>query len=340
MRPVAVQDFRRALRESAFPEIRKPSWSFVTAPTLADAKDWLRPMIERQTPLVADIEGWGVVDDIGFACSATEAICIPFVREEGGVAPYWGEDDAVEVLGICIEALSTCPITFHNAIFDMQVLCRRWGVAPKLTDDTMVMQHVLFPGMLGGKIDPTTGKVDKKGSSLSLSFIASMYCEYYRYWKDDGRVRDGDYDDQTYWRYNCEDCVRTFECRETLSNALRATNLWEQYRFEMSLFGPVLDMMFRGLRCDQTRVKALRAYTDKHLTAEESWLTESLGFPLNVGSAPQMHALFYEDLGCAVSRRRRPRTHRSPSPTPPPALPQNPKHPWAQCQRPNLHQCV
>lgn len=303
-RPIVVQDLRRALRESDYPDIRKPSWHFTVAPTLSDVRDWLTPLIAARAPLVCDTEGWGVVDCIGFADSTNSAICIPFIRQGESVdssatlAPYWEVGTAEQVLDLCVQALTQCPITFHNATWDCQVIGRRWGVIPRLTDDTMLMQHVLLPGMLGGKIDPVTGRVDKKGSSLSLSFIASMYCDYYRYWKDDGRVRDEDYDDETYWRYNCEDCVRTFECRDSLESSLRSSHLWEQYQFEMSLFGPVLAMMFRGLRLDQRRVAALRSSIDSSRRSEQQWLDTALGYSLNVNSNPQIHALFYDDLAC------------------------------------------
>ena len=203
-RSIAVQDLRRALRESAFPEIRKPQWKHSVRPSLADIKDFLIPLINSRASLACDIEGWGVVDSIGFASSSVEALCVPFVATDGGcIRSYFDPDTETEVLSLVLRALKECPLTFHNATFDCQVISRRLGLMPRLDDDTMLMQHVLFPGLLGGKIDPTTGRVDKKGSSLSLAFLASMYCENYRYWKDDSKVRDETVDDETDWRYNC-----------------------------------------------------------------------------------------------------------------------------------------
>jgi uracil-DNA glycosylase len=310
-RIVCTQDMRRALRESAFPEIRRPQWQFVVAPTLSDVKDWLTPIIEKAAPLVCDTEGWGVVDCIGFADSPSSAICIPFIKSGAAVqesaatgANYWCPDDEAAVFDLCVRALRSCPQTFHNALWDCQVIARRWGIVPRLSDDTMVMQHTLFPGLLGGKIDPVTGRVDKKGSSLSLAFVASMYCDYYRYWKDDGRVRDSDYDDLTYWRYNCEDCVRTFEVRDSLAASLRAANLTAQYQELMALFGPVLTMMFRGLRKDSRALAQVQAYINSALHSEQQWLNEALGYQFNVESNPLAHALFYDDLGCQVIKHR------------------------------------
>lgn len=296
-RVVAVQDLRRAKRESAFPEIRTTQWDFTVEPTLSQVRSWLHPFLEHPSPLVCDTEGWGVVDAIGFASSATRALCVPFVREEGDeVRSYWSASEEVEVFDLLHRVIVTCPITFHNAIWDLQVIGKNWGYLPCLSDDTMVAQHVRFPGLLGGKIDPITGKVDKKGSSLSLSFIASMYCDQYVYWKDDGRVRDDTYTDQQYWHYNCEDCARTWECREALHSGLRQAGLWDQYQHEMRLFGPVIQMMFRGIRLDKGRARELRDRLHKERAQEQDWLDAALGFKLNVGSWPQMQALFYDDL--------------------------------------------
>lgn len=298
-RVVAVQDFRRALRESAFPELRRPQWDFTLEPTVADIREWLGPFIRDGSPLVCDTEGWGVVDCIGFASSSTRAICIPFLREEGddGIRNYWSLSDEIEVFGLVHAALTRCPITFHNAVWDLQVIGKNWGFLPRLGGDTMVAQHVSFPGLLGGKIDPITGKVDKAGSSLSLSFIASMYCDIYAYWKDDGRVRDETYTDRQYWAYNCEDCGRTWECQEVLTGIIKAAGLAEQYQFLIDVFGPTLAMMFRGFPIDPDRVQALSDSVKAAAESEQSWLNTALGFPINVNSNPQVQAMFYDDLG-------------------------------------------
>lgn len=302
-RPLVVQDLRRALREyQRGPSIQEPQWDFTIAPTLAQVKGWLIPFLERRTPLVCDTEGWGVVDAIGFACSARRAICIPFVVEEPGLGDgtcrsYWTPAEEEQVFALLHRVLTECPITFHNAIWDCQVIGKNWGYLPCLRGDTMVAQHTLFPGLLGGKIDPITGRVDKKGSSLSLSFIASMYCDLYRYWKDDGRVRNSGWTNEQYWRYNCEDCARTWECEEVLLQSLDSARLREQYKFEMSLFGPVLKMMFRGVRVDRDKALVLQRTIRRQRDQEQGWLDEALGYPLVTGSWPQVQALFYQDLG-------------------------------------------
>lgn len=310
-RSILVQDLRRALAESRFPDLRQPDWDFTIAPTLPQVRDWLIAAQEEGQPVVSDTEGWGVVDCIGFATSSRRAICIPFTRTDPDPAHvnYWSLDDECQVFALVRQTLERLPITFHNAIWDMQVICRWWGYYPRLTDDTMVAQHVAFPGLLGGKIDPVTGQTDKKGSSLSLSFISSMYCDIYRYWKDDGRVRNPNASDDDEWRYNCEDCARTHECRSVLvDNVLPGAGLTSQYQFVMSVFRPVLKMMFRGLPLNLNNARAVRATIQTARSQQQEWLNTVLGYPLNVHSTHaggQIQTLLYEDLALPPNRSRK-----------------------------------
>jgi DNA polymerase len=313
-RPIVVQDLRRAERESHFREVRRPAWEFVVEPSIEEINAWFAAYAHNsETPLVCDTEGWGRVDCIGFAADSTHAICIPFTHPTRPEAPsYWSAEDEFVVTQTCRTVLSSRPITFHNAIWDCQVIARCWALLPRLHSDTQVAQHVAFPGLLGGKIDPVTGKVDKKGSSLSLSFIASMYCDYYRFWKDDGRNFDPNVGDAaTYWRYNCEDCVRTAECAEVLSDVIDHAGLRDQFEFEMLLFAPVLSMMFRGLRYDMKACRAAQKFFGKivrkqgvitewtpgAITEVQEWLNVATGCgDFNPDSTPQMRALFHDDL--------------------------------------------
>jgi DNA polymerase len=301
-RPIVVQDFRRAKAESAFPEVRRPAWRFVTQPRFTDVMDWLH---DNPNALVADIETMSShIDTIGFASSTVDAISIPFFLADG--TPYWTEQEEIHLLECVSSSLTQRDITFHNAIYDVQVIANRWGIMPRLIDDTMAMQHVAFPGLLGGKIDPITGRVDKKGSSLSLSFISSMYCEYYRYWKDDGKLWDpAIHSPLQRWAYNCEDCVRTWECRRELSRILAGLNLTDQYRFEMDLFAPVFEMMFRGIRFDAARARVIRSEFEDEKARIGQWLAACLGHDFNPLSNPQCKALFYDDFKLSIQRNRK-----------------------------------
>jgi len=136
-----------------------------------------------------------------------------------------------------------------------------------------------------------------------------MYCEHYRYWKDDGRQFDPSIgNERDYWRYNCEDCVRTAECHDVLvgeGGVIDRLKLRDQYRFQMSLFGPVLKMMFRGIRYDVAEARQQREWLTREAAATRQWLNAATGIDLNPDSTPQMRALFYDDLRLPALRNRK-----------------------------------
>lgn len=308
-RPIAVQDFRRARQEAEFPHVRPHDWSFTIPRNLQDIHAWFHDTAhDTQCPLISDTEGWGRVDCIGFASSKREAICIPFTHPgaEGAGVHYWDFNDELAITEFVIDILRSRPIVFHNALWDCQVIARRWAAMPRLHADTQVMQHVCFPGLLGGKIDPVTGTVDKKGSSLSLSFIASMYCDNYCFWKDDGRTFDpAIHDENQLWDYNCVDCVRTYECFNSLSTTVDKLNLRDQLDIEMRLFAPVLRMMFRGVRYDAVNAEMQQYQLTRSRDLTREWLNTAVGCDFNPDSTPQMRALFYDDLQCQQIRNRK-----------------------------------
>lgn len=297
-RPILVHDLTRARRELDHPS-EPPQWRFVVAPLRQDVRDWLGVLAEGQ-PLTCDIETRnGQVACLGLASSPETALCIPFMRAQPGDNghSYWSLDDECHIVALLQQILSTHPTTWHNGLFDCQYLARQWAFGPCYHDDTMVMQHVAFPGLLGGKIDPVSGRTDKRGSSLSLSFIASLYCRHYRHWKDDGRLFDpSQHDEGQLWSYNCEDACRTHECKTALRAVLERADLIDQYRFEMSCIPLTLRMMWRGLAVAHDEMKAQHAaiLTEKYETG--IWLDIATGCDFNPESTPQMRALFYNDL--------------------------------------------
>lgn len=224
-----IQDLRRAKKEAAFPEIRRPKWAFTVPSTVNQLIDWIdtnvKPLPE-DAPIAADVENDYDTDRVhdarifclGMAVNSTTACCVPMVHRTGPSPHWWpsaaAERDAVMLLR---EVLRSRPVIFHNGLHDCQVIAHNWGWMPRFEHDTMVGQHVMFPAQLGGKIDPITGKTAKSGSSYSLLFCSSMYCQYHKYWKDDGKGWDpAIHDEMQYWHYNCltgDTKVLTSDCQ-------------------------------------------------------------------------------------------------------------------------------
>jgi DNA polymerase len=303
-RILLVHDLQRAKRILASPALAVPTdWDFAVPRSVIEMREWLGDcgfLHRRETPTACDIETWrGQIHCIGFATSERAAMCIPFMRVDLANPHWWSADDECEIVRILQDVLVHYPMTFHNGLYDVQYIARQWGIMPWHADDTMAMQHVAFPGLLGGKIDPVTGRVDKRGSSLSLSFIASLYCRYYKFWKMDGRNWvPGENSEEDYFRYNMEDCCRTWECRHVLQALLKREALWDQYRLIMRTFEPAYKMMFEGFAVDQERMQAMYDGCGTAMVEDRAWLSEVCGVDdINPESAPQMQHLFYTALG-------------------------------------------
>ena len=283
LRNIALQDMRRAKRPTAF---TKPNWTFFLRPTIEHVLAWCHETIEllddHPLPLVCDIETRNSqIACIGIAWSKYHALCIPLMcleRPEG----YWSESEEQIVILNLRQVLChpNARVVFQNGAYDLQYFAHQYGFLPRISDDTMLQQHVAFPGL-------------RKG----LDFLSSLHCSYHRYWKDDGKTWDIHLPEDQLWSYNCEDCVRTFEVWESLSQTIKALGLTEQYHFQMhELFPTVLRMMLRGIRFASDRRDIIRGELEQFIAAGNEWLATVLDHPLNVESNKQMKELLYGDF--------------------------------------------
>jgi uracil-DNA glycosylase len=286
LRRIVVQDFRRArsILTDGLPVAR---YNFCVEPTFAEAisvLEFLQAKLERAVEpvtLSVDIETRNFhTACLGIAWNKTDAICIPFLdsrRPEG----YWNLEEETEIVYRLYLLLThaRAAVVGQNFMYDIQYIFRYFHFIPRVVRDTMLYQHVCFPGV-----------------PKSLDFLASMYCESYRYWKDDGKTWSASMDERVLWRYNCEDCVRTFECDEALQGVARALKLDEQVNFQMRLWPAVLRMMNRGMRVDDEMRQQLEKDMDAHAASLLADITYVVGHPLNPKSPKQMKEFFYGEL--------------------------------------------
>lgn len=296
VRPIVVQDLRRAAQARTQPPV-KPAWRFIIRPSLQQVRETLSnleaALDSAAAPLVlsTDIETRAQhITCLGIAWSKLDAICIPFLsvdRPDG----YWSQDDEAEIVYLLYRVLThrNALVIGQNFIYDTQYIFRHWGFVPCFRRDTMVAFHVCFPGM-----------------PKSLDHIASMTNEWYVYWKDDGKEWDkgADQDEDRYWTYNCEDCVRTFEADEVLQSVVDKMGLRGPHDFQQRLFYPVLRTMVRGVRIDKARQTAMRARLNHHAKECIAAIEAMVGWPLNPKSPKQMQKFFYEELGLPLQKKR------------------------------------
>lgn len=156
-------DYERALRESVFPDIRRPPYNFRLYPTFSECIEFLLSSAEKPlTPMAVDIEVmFGQVERISYAWSEFDAISVPYLG--------WPLEQEAELWLRTAQLLEHTGITkiFQNGVFDCQFLAILHGVvvAPPI-EDTMIAHHIMYPDFLKG-----------------LAFLGSLHTDQ-PYWKD------------------------------------------------------------------------------------------------------------------------------------------------------------
>jgi len=288
-RAIAVQDFRRAY-DWFLGGREPPVWS---RDIVRDYTDWRATFpILRDSPLLSvDIETRrGQIICVGIAWSKTQSVCVPLLKVgDNGSAWTFREETLIRQ---DLEMLLTNPdrkILGQNFSYDSAYFVRQMGFMPNHDFDTMIAQHVAFAGM-----------------PKALHFLASMYCDHYVYWKEDGKYWDPKTTslDELLW-YCCEDTMRTFEVHEVLFETIKKLKLASVYAFQMALTREVNKMSLRGIRVDQ----ALRAQVLMDILDAGSALSSELetlaGVSVNPKSSKQVQELLYQGFNIPPKRHRK-----------------------------------
>lgn len=312
VRGAVVNDIRRAARFKSGDPYPDPGWKFIVRPTFSQVREtldmiwgWLeneRWTVERPViKLSPDIETrHGHIACIGIAWSKTEAICIPLMCV-GKPDGYWSEAEETWICWMIhrIARHKRVLMIGQNFLYDCQYFWRHLLFTPADVEDTMITQHGIF-----------------SDAPKALYFQASMYCDYYVYWKDEGKEWDKNLGEESLWIYNCEDCVYTWEVSETQheiishlrflkdKNGQPAEARWDKaqevHDFQQKMFWPVLKAMKRGVRVDDKAKNELILEVQDEQARRQQFLIDVIGHPLNPasnGANGQMQRFFYQDLG-------------------------------------------
>lgn len=293
-RYVTVNDLKRVKRESLTRDYNIPKYNFITKPSfevvIGTLGDLIRVADEGPLTLVTDVEiKRKEILCTGIAWNKLNAICIPFYNQAGH---YWSEHEHVEIINL-IQQLFLHPnvkLCNQNISFDIQYFFWKHNFWPRAWFDTMIAQGVLFAGL-----------------PKALDFLASMYNDFYIYWKDDGKFwkEDAAVDYQNLWNYNCLDCVATFEVMEKQLDALAASNLMPQFEFIMHrVFPRIMRMMLRGVNVSVEKKKQLTKELDSFISGLEKEVHYLIGWPLNISSPKQMMELFYTRLRLPIQKKK------------------------------------
>ena len=281
-RATVLNDLRRVKKHMTSREYQQPRYNFRLRPSFTQVMQTLSDLLAKCGVLDLDIETRaGHIACLGISWSKTDAICIPFMCIENKEG-YWSEEEEAYII-YALYQLFTNPrvsVRWQNGLYDAQYIHRHWHFIPRGTQDTMIAQHAVFSDL------------PKK-----LSYIASMYAEYYVYWKDEGKNWDQKLGEEQLWHYNCLDCIYTRESGEVLEQVTKTLNLEEVGKFQQKMFWPVLKAMLHGVKVIPEERARLAIEVQEQLTHREEFLQAVLGHPFNPRSSKQMINLFYNDLG-------------------------------------------
>lgn len=283
-----VLDLKRAAKERSTQEYQNvPNWKFIVRPSAETAYrvlQELRDKVERNEIEWIDFDletRAGHIACAGISWSLEDAICIPLMCVEDRAGYFALEEEAAIVYELY--RLLTHPkvkVRGQNLLYDAQYTYRHWHFVPRVAQDTMISHHTMFAGL-----------------RKSLDFQASVYCDHYVYWKDDGKTWTHDVGEDQLWAYNCMDCVRTREVGEVELASIKDLDMEDVEAFQQALFWPVLRAMQLGVRIDLATRTRLAMELQEALAEREQFFVDVLGHPLNPRSSSQMAKLFYNDFG-------------------------------------------
>lgn len=300
LRAAVVADLRRASRHQFDRTYNPPAWQFTIRPTfdsvMATLKSFQR-WADEGADLVLDLDietRAGHIACLGLSWSRTQGVVIPLMCMENTDGYWSAEEEAMivyELYKVCTNPRIS--VRWQNGLYDAQYLFRHWHFIPRGFQDTMISQHAMF-----------------SDQPKALAYQASIYCDWYVYWKDEGKTWDRKMGEDQLWVYNAQDCIYTRECGEVeLSNLEKfSANGWDKaievHRFQQAMFYPVLQAMIRGIRMIKDERNRVAMEIQEQISHREAVLEQLVGHSINPKSPKQMMDFFYTDLNQPVVMTR------------------------------------
>lgn len=296
-RAISVNDFCRAARYRNGSPYPTAIYNFIIRPSFDQAANTLQSLIHRADACTGtaglrisfDLETRaGHIACAGISWTYRDGICIPLMCTERR-SGYWELEQEIQIVQLLARLLThpNVRVVGQNLLYDSQYTYRWWHFVPRVDQDAMISQHSIFSEL-----------------PKSLAFQASMYCDWYVFWKDEGKDWAKSMNEEELWYYNCEDCTYTAEVADVELKTVEKLGLQDVHKFQQSMFWPVLRAMQLGVRIDTRRRDELITEVQAEIDRRHNFLTAVLGHPLNPDSPKQMHALFYNDFKMPVQLKR------------------------------------
>ncbi len=285
-----VSDYRKAVRECEYPEIRRKERRLVINPTFAQVDAILQRLLHPDGSVFGcDIECLNdEVSCIAFALSDTLSLCIPLYGD------HWTEAEEVYIWLKMAKIFAHPKNTaiFHNAMFDTSFmwLQNHMRFHCKIVC-TMIAHRILYSDF-----------------SAKLEFVTSNYTDM-PYYKDDKKIWSRPWaDPNTFYRYNAKDAVVLPEIWSALSAELAANPALQwTYDETMSNFDPCLYMMSRGIQLDTDVLNTTKEQVKGEFEAKIKELEAASDYEFNPNSPKQCVEYFYGHKGISPYTDRKTR---------------------------------
>jgi len=289
-RAYVVLDFKKAARQSEFPEYRVPARTLNVARNSLDVFRFFRMYADKRI-VASDIETAKCIPScISFAFTRFHAISIPLINLVDHTSPIWIPYHELVQMWEMVGKILNNPeykLVGQNFKFDDQKLRSPCNFRPaNVYADTMLMAHTLYPEF-----------------PMNLGFLASIWTEE-PYYKVEGREFNPKKDsyDRLYL-YNAKDSAITYEVWEEEDKELDVYGLRDfYYNFVNRFHIAYRDMESVGMRVDTTINKSLRKKYRAQLEECQTMLNYAVGHPINTNSPKQVNHLLYHDMGLPVRK--------------------------------------
>src|SRR4030095_11916798 len=295
-------NIKRAISQSAFPEIKLPLRVAHTGPSFNMVMEYLDESSEKGEHICFDIETayWsksrpGEIACFGIGHSPNEALCIPFIRGNG--TPYWTAREECTIWKRLATVLQDKRLALigQNLSFEYiyMWLHRIYPVKPFI--DTMLLHHCIYPDW--GATEDFVRKQNFDEPGHGLAFINSQYTET-PYYKDDGKTWRPEFGDHALWRYNCLDVMCTLDAALKMEREAREEHQWDFYnKMYIRPFIHALRMEWFGTPINTELRSAVGVENDKRITELQKELDALVGRSFNVNSPKQVAEFLYKDRG-------------------------------------------
>lgn len=154
-RVVALADLMKAKREMAFPDLRYPKRTIYVPETLGDVAILINKLLfEGGQHMAIDIEtARGMILCIGFSTTPEWSAVFPFADKRKPGYSYWPDlETEFRVRWDLRDLILRSPLlkVYQNGAYDTQYQIAEALEPANWTDDTMLIQHALFPELPKG----------------------------------------------------------------------------------------------------------------------------------------------------------------------------------------------